>query len=141
MISIIFLIFNTTTSYAFNYSHCSKKVGFGGNGIGLYISTTSYVSSTGPCAAIAKIEDQKKNFIANNLDRLIDDSSKGNGEYLNAYLLLSGCSLGRINEAELMIQKNLQIIYGNDLDLEPEESFKSLNFLLLKHCGNHTSNV
>lgn len=134
---VVTLVLNANISFAFNWDNCSKKVGFGGNGLGLFVSTSSFVSSTGHCAAIGQVEDQKKHFIAHNLDRLIIDSSKGAGEYLSAYLLLSGCSSSKINETGIIIQKNLQSIYGNNLEKKPEESYKSIDALLTKECRYH----
>lgn len=140
-IFVVSLVFHANTSVAFNWDLCSKKVGFGGNGLGLFVSTSSFISSTGHCSAIGQIEDQKKHFIAHNLDRLIIDSSKGAGEYLSAYLLLSGCSSNKINETGIIIQKNLQSIYGNDLEKKYEESYKSIDFLLMTECRYHKSGV
>ena len=93
---LIFLLLISSSSYAFNWKKCKKEVynefspvSTTGGPIG---STLSYVSSTGGCSATAMIhEDQKKLYVAQNLDNLQIDIARGQGEYLDTYASLSGC--------------------------------------------------
>lgn len=122
--AILFL--NSATSYAYNWKRCKKEVFFSGNGVGMFISTSSYFSSTGYCSALGQIEDQKKYFIAQNLEPLIMDSARGQGEYLNAYLSLSGCNQDGLQDAGRIVQKNFIKIYGEGLQNSPEQTYGQL---------------
>lgn len=55
-------------------------------------STTSYVSSTGDCAAFAKAEEERNRFIANTITELKMESAEGYGEHVESLAQLYGCS-------------------------------------------------
>jgi hypothetical protein len=100
-----------------------------------FISSSQWTSSTGACAMVGIIEDQKKYFIAQNLEPLKIDSARGNGEYLNAYLNLSGCSQNQMPHVQKMIQNNFTNIYGTDLANSPEKSYERIEAILIGACS------
>lgn len=140
LISIILLLLSTQ-SYAYNWDKCKRDVypkydfwGLG-NGIAFFTSSSQWSSSTGACSMLGQIEDQKKYFIAQNLDNLIIDSARGNGEYVYAYAELAGCSRNARQKYSGFLQKYFTIIYGETLDNSAEQVYEKLETLGLGVCG------
>lgn len=93
-------------------------------------STSQFVSSSGSCSAVAETEFQKKYFIAQNLEPLKIDSARGRGEYLSAYLSLSGCSGNARKEYSRFLQNNFTKIYGEKLDNSSLQVYERLEWLI-----------
>lgn len=119
---VIFFVFYVSSSMAFNWDRCSDKVFFSGNGVGIFLSTSSFVSSTGSCKAIGEV-DQKKYFIAQNYEPLKIDLARGGGEYLYAYAEFFGCTGEARLEYSGYLQRNFIKIYGEKLDNSTERIF------------------
>lgn len=113
-------------SHAFNWKKCREVFFAGGNGVGIFMSTTSYVSSTSECSAIGSVENQKKLFIVHNLDMLKSDSARGEGEYINAYAYLLGCRGSYKNQVPIKFQKNFKEIFGSESIKNSEEVYGSI---------------
>lgn len=120
-------------SYSYNWNNCKKDTWDGtlnhfyGTGFFNFLTSSSqWSSSTGACSMLGQIEDQKKYFIAQNLDNLIIDSARGIGEYLNAYLSLTGCSQDSLKNTSSVIQSNFVKIYGEKLQNSPEQTYEQL---------------
>ncbi len=81
-------------SLAFNWDKCRSMINKDKSltGGGFFMSTTSFVSSVGECAMIGQADHDKKVFIVFNLDMILNDLAKGNGEYLATFIKLNGCS-------------------------------------------------
>ncbi|OFZ15271.1 MAG: hypothetical protein A2X86_08070 [Bdellovibrionales bacterium GWA2_49_15] len=108
-------------SFAFSWKRCHKEWIQSTFGTGVAISTTSFVSSTGACSAIGmNTQDQKKLFVAQNSDKLMEDSARGGGEYLSAYASLSGCLQDGRDKLPVVFQRNFVQIFGDKNPDEPE---------------------
>lgn len=134
LIILTLFLFLSHSACAYNDEKC-RKVAFEGMGWGFLVSTTSYVSSFGPCSAIGSVEHQKELFVAQNLEPLKIDSARGSGEYLNAYLNLSGCNQNKMPHVQKVIQNNFINIFGTDLTNPPEKSYDKLESVLFGACG------
>lgn len=128
----IFTIISFSNSEAIDWQKCSINVASRGNGIGLTVSTSSYLSSIGDCAMIGVAEHDKKIFIAQNLDQLKVDSARGQGEYLDAYASLSGCSKYATQKLGIAIQRNFTSVYGSKLEYTAEKSYGQIEELISK---------
>ena len=117
-------VFCRSDCFAFNYEKCSK-IGVG-NGVGYFFSTTSYVSSTGPCSMLGSVENSRKVFFAQNFDKILDDFSKGSGEYAQSFAFMNGCS----HEVQIMyprlMQKNFINLLNSYNSDQPEQTFQKL---------------
>nr|BDT28442.1 hypothetical protein BHI3_19080 [Bacteriovorax sp. HI3] len=118
----------STQSYSFDEKKC-RKISSSGNGVGLFLSTTSFVSSTGECAMIGMGENDKKVFLVNNSDPLKVDMSRGSGEYLDAYAILSGCDLKAKEYLPTLLQKNYVEIWGEE-EKETKAIYDSLEKIM-----------
>jgi Protein of unknown function (DUF3015) len=93
MIYLFLAVILSQPASAFNWRKCSRTFVSGGDGKGIFISTSSFFSSTGDCAMIGKLEHDKKVFVNNNFQLMLSDFAKGRGEYAEAYAKMHGCSL------------------------------------------------
>lgn len=112
--SIIILL--SFQSFGFNWNIC-RKYATRGNGLGYFLSTTSYVTSTGDCAMIGEKSHDEKIFFAQNFDEIKIDVARGGGEYLSAFNSYSNCQ-GQNRE----LQSSYESIFVPDI----ESSFKNL---------------
>lgn len=136
-IALIFFLLKCFPVLAFNYNKCFSK---GGSGIiTLPISLSQFVSSTGDCSAVGRLEQKKKLFFAYNLNKLKSDFSKGGGEYAMAYAELHGCgvlaqkSYGRIMQ-DLYQSVNALSEKDTDKSYEALEKLIKENKLLKNEC-------
>lgn len=89
---------------AFSVDYTSQAATFGST------SSTSYVSSTGDCAALAKADDERKMFIADSLTKLKVEAAEGQGEHLTSLATLYGCD-GRLNSGFVnMLRSNGKLL-------------------------------
>lgn len=93
-------------------------------------STSQFASSTGGCSANLKRENEVKEFVYQNFDQLMFNSSKGGGEYLNAYGGLMDCEGKAQDRLSSLFQNNFINIYGKDIDKTPEEVYESLREIM-----------
>lgn len=139
IISFIVTLNIGTTSNAFDYQKC-RRVGVG-NGAGYFLSTTSYVSSTGPCSMIGKFEHDRKIFFAENFDKILDDFARGNGEYAMTFARLSGCTQSTQTIYPKLMKKNFVPLLNSYSSELPEQTFKKLILYfetepnLIKNCN------
>lgn len=123
---LLYLIFSVSNSHAFNWKKCREVFFAGGNGVGGFMSTTSYVSSTSECSAIGNVENQKKMFIVHNLDMLKSDSARGDGEYVKAYASLFNCTKSYEVKIPSIFKDNFVKIYGDTFTSGPEDAYHSI---------------
>lgn len=134
-IFLIFCIFLIRDSYAFNWNVCRASIMGPGDitGIPGITSTTQFTSSWGECRMIGQIDNDQKVFIAQTWNQLQIDSSKGNGEYINAFAVLSGCNENGAIVLKHEMQKNFQQIYGKELDSSVEETHQEIKKLFINN--------
>jgi len=105
--------------YAFDWGKC-RSTFVSGAGEGIFISTTSYVSSTGDCSAVAINTTNKNLFIAQNVVELMEDAAKGQGQYLAYYAQMNQCDIQNYSEK---VHRNYSSIFTN---ANPENIFIKL---------------
>ena len=100
------------TAFAYNSSKCQAYKKQYLIGQRTMISSTSYISSSGPCAAIAyHSKENKKVFYVNNKLELQLDIAKGEGAYLSELNSIYSCSdKSQVNK---ILMQNYQSIYGS----------------------------
>ncbi|MCK5073810.1 MAG: DUF3015 family protein [Bacteriovoracaceae bacterium] len=130
LVFLLLCFLNISESYSFNWKEC-KGVFFSGAGVGIFISSTSYISSIGKCSAIGmNIADRKKLYIAQNKSNIQHDIAKGEGEYLNAYANLSGCD----QESSLIMARTFQrsypSIFKEDSNNSAKEIYENMNAVM-----------
>lgn len=127
-ISFFIISMMTSSAYAYSWMKCNS-----GSGVGRVVSSAQFTSSWGPCSMFGMMKrDQDKMFIVHNLDKMIIDSSRGSGEYLQAYAMASGCEKTTINHFERQTKTNFEGIYGKDAAHSPQEVYESLSRLIVK---------
>lgn len=129
-ILFLFLSIYSSNTHAFNWKKCREVFFAGGNGVGIFLSTTSYVSSSSECSAIGNVENQKKVFMVHNLDMLKSDSARGNGEYVKAYASLFNCPKSYEIKIPIILKDNFVKIYGHNSANGPESAYNSIESLL-----------
>lgn len=127
---LLYLIFSVSNAHAFNWKKCREVFFAGGNGVGVFMSTTSYVSSTSECTAIGNVENQKKMFIVHNLDMLKSDSARGDGEYVKAYASLFNCTKSYEVKIPSIFKDNFVKIYGDNFVNGPESAYNSIENIM-----------
>ena len=105
---VFVLMLNVSTSLAYNHKRCVPTMASAA-GVGVLVSTVSYVSSTGECAAIGmNKEEQAQHFYAFNQDKVLEDIAKSKGDYLASFEHILGCKVElvelRKNYAELALK-------------------------------------
>lgn len=83
-------------------------------------STSSFVSSTGNCAAFAKADDERKLFIAESLVEIKMEAAEGRGEHLSSLATLYGCENGLKSDFFQMMKSNHNTLFSNDAAKSPE---------------------
>ncbi len=124
-------------TYSFNWDKCSDK----SKGAGHYIwgmitstyGTSEFVSSTGDCAMVGQLENDRKVFIAHNLSYIQSDASRSQGEYLSAYGLLSGCSKAGVVILGKELQENFSNIFLDEINNTPMNVNNKIERLLLSN--------
>lgn len=133
-ISVIVILLLPSLCFSFDWQRCKELLPESSIGLApIFFTMTSsgqWSTSTGDCSMTSEVGIEKKLFMVQNQDRLIIDSAKGEGEYLNAYLSLSNCNSNKISKAQDVIRSNFINIYGADLNNTPEESYNSLETLI-----------
>ncbi|MFP5492922.1 MAG: DUF3015 family protein [Bacteriovoracia bacterium] len=122
-IVLLFLIFEH--AYAFDNKKCSRIM-VGGSGLGVFLSTSSYVSSTGDCAMMGQVDHDKKVFIAYNHDKLIDDFAKGSGEYSRSFARLHGCNKIGQERYPVFMKKHFKDVSRLNFESDFEKSFEKV---------------
>ncbi len=118
-------------SFAFNWSKCDRYMDKVGHIGVMMISTSSFVSSTGDCAMIGKVEQKKQTFIAVNIDQLKMEASQGEGEYLSAFSNLSSCSAVGEEYLKSTLQRNYSSIFGPESSRSASEVYSRIQDLML----------
>ena len=86
---------------------------------GASTSTSSYVSSTGDCAAFAKAEEERKMFIADSMTAIKLEAAEGQGEHVESLAMLYGCdSAGRQNFMKMMRSNHSEIFTSEKQNVE-----------------------
>tara|TARA_Y100000590_G_scaffold470768_1_gene669804 strand:- start:34833 stop:35156 length:324 start_codon:yes stop_codon:yes gene_type:complete len=93
------------------------------------VSTSSYVSSTGDCAAIGKTQEQKR-FLVQNFENLKKDISRSGGEYLTSFSKLANCDAFTLLELPNRLRINLKQIYGDDFQSNAEDVYNRISELV-----------
>nr|BDT28446.1 hypothetical protein BHI3_19120 [Bacteriovorax sp. HI3] len=128
--TIIFLLFLLCERvYPYDYKKCSSQ-GLGSlSFFGVSTSAGQFTSSTGGCSMIGQTAYDKKVFLVNNSDPLRIDISRGNGEYLDAYAIISGCDLKTREYLPVLLQKNYVEIWGEE-EKETKAVYDSLEKIM-----------
>lgn len=126
VLSIIF----SANIYSYNHRKCMMATRNWAAPFNVFLSTSSFFTSTGDCAMIGSIQERKQQFIAFNLDELKRDSAKGSGEYLDAYANLSGCSTIPNNPLSSVLKRNFIQIYGSNAEHGPEKVYNSIEQII-----------
>lgn len=100
------------SSFGYNSNACKGYLrSFGPMNPGRHmISTSSYVSSTGDCAMIGKVENDAYVFVAHNYEKIKQDFSKGRGEYSDAFVSIYGCDLEYRLPYSLLMKKKFSLL-------------------------------
>lgn len=101
--------------FAYDSAKCTRfrdKTGGWAHGTLLFSSTSSYISSTGDCSAIAyHSKENKEKYYAQNRAELQFDIAKGGGPYLAELSSLYGCENQK--QVAVKLTKNYSTIYEN----------------------------
>lgn len=127
----LLLIFYSSSSFGFNYRKCTQFMARWGYPSSL-TSATQWTSSTGACSAMASRTEEKKRFFVINYEKFQNEAAQGRGEHLYTFGLLSGCSLTKQSEFNVLLKKNYQSIFSRDYRAR---SFRQINDLALVVCG------
>ncbi|MFA6236459.1 MAG: DUF3015 family protein [Bacteriovorax sp.] len=147
--------FMASNTYAYDWDKCRRSLNKQSKNAGLYggvLTTTifpsQFSSSWGACSALGKPEVDKKAFFNDNFEMLKQDIAKGNGEYLDAFLVFYNCSILGREEFIKSSRNNYKNIFGTNRRLtlsetihpetrsseeryvRPEESYNRLNKIL-----------
>lgn len=124
-------LFSFEYAYAYKSSKCNAFIDrHNGLGVGWAMSTTSYISSIGPCAMIGMLEHDKQVFIAHNFDNLMKESAQGRGEYLQAFATIAGCDGKSKLKLPNSFQQNFKMIYEERADKDVEKVYRAINEVL-----------
>lgn len=125
-------------SLAFDAKKCANT--FGVIPIGPFVSTSSFISSTGDCSMLGLVEHDQKLFIAQSWLPLQIDIARGNGEYVDAFSEISKCnSLGKV-ELKKELQKNYSKIYSDIRSEDVEYTHSAIfnimrsDYVIAKNC-------
>lgn len=103
-----------------------------GQGWGMVVSATSFVSSTGDCSAIAmNNEERAQRFYAFNHEKVLEDIAKGGGEYYSSLSSLWNCK-----------DKNVMAARGNYaaiIRLDTVKQYAALKKLIT--CGKDENKI
>lgn len=91
-----------SNSFAFGWEKC-RRIASRGNGLGLFISTTSYLSSTSDCSMLGQVEHNQKLFIAQAYEPLQVEIARGRGEFVDAFAETSKCN----DHGKIVLMKEL----------------------------------
>jgi hypothetical protein len=113
---IILLMVLALNSHAYDSRKCGQMVFGGSHPLSMFFATTgsatSFISSTGDCAAIGyHSKENKELFYVNNELELQLDIAKGNGVYLSELVQIYGCENSSYTIKNLM--NNYDHIYSN----------------------------
>ncbi len=124
------LIFSTPSAWAYNAKNCSEKIiypkpitkdnfsnAMAMTTIGSSSSTTSYVSSTGPCKAFGSLEKQREFYIASNFVEIKKQAAQGGGEYVDALSSYYGCK-GDSRALPKALKSHYAEIFNDKSDLQ-----------------------
>ena len=94
-------------------------------------STTSYVTSTGDCAAFAKAEEERTNYIAETITTLKAEAAEGQGEHITSLARLYGCKNTVQPEFINMVKSNHSAIFTDSKEATPSDvSFQIIEKLM-----------
>lgn len=119
------VLFVSAHAAAFDWRRCqTTEVVSRDSASGLTLDGSSsmmqFTSSWGGCSAIGMREERTK-FIAENSERVVTDSARGAGEYVEIVAALSGCDLKSRMAFAQAVQSNFELIYQDRIfDLDPD---------------------
>lgn len=116
---------------AYNHRKCMRGTHSYSGVVGLSVSSSSFLSSTGDCAMIGTVEQKKQTFIAINIDQLKIEVSQGEGEYLSAFSNLSSCSAAGEEYLKSTLQLNYSSIFGPESSRSASEVYSRIQDLML----------
>lgn len=93
-------------------------------------STTSYVSSTGDCAAFAKAEEERFHYIAETMVELKMEASEGQGEHITSLANLYGCNSKAQPTFIEMMKSNHAKIFSSSINNSAEVTEKITDSLM-----------
>jgi hypothetical protein len=107
-------------------------------------STSQFLTSTGDCRLIGGVStEDKKYFIADNADQLMNDIVRAEGDYLEAVAFLYECEKKSFDQLARSLQKNVTTLFGKNLDYSPAkvsdelDSFIGSDLDLQKICSGN----
>jgi hypothetical protein len=117
--TLLLFVYFISSAQAYDWDKCRRslekqKKAAGLNG-GFATTTTfpvQYTSSWGACSAIGKPEDDRKAFFNDNFIMLVTDFSRGNGEYMKAFMGFYKCSDNGEEEFIKTVRSNYEVIFG-----------------------------
>ncbi|MFT6069644.1 MAG: hypothetical protein ACJAT2_001575 [Bacteriovoracaceae bacterium] len=129
VLGLLFVMYSGV-SFAYDGSKCMGALKKGGSW-GWLTSSSQFLSSWGQCSMIGLApQERPKFFVAQNVDKLIIDSAKGEGEYLASFSKLASCDAYTSQKLPDRLQNNLKQIYGDDLQNDAQEVYKRISELV-----------
>lgn len=131
LLMLIFILGNSPKAFAFNWGKCKRGGLDTRGGIGTMVgasllnmttSSAQFLTSTGECAMLGVMENDKKVFIADNLDRMKDEFAKGSGEYSSSFARMHGCLQSGQTHFLKIMKKN----YQSFREIETKSDFDKL---------------
>lgn len=89
--------------------------------IGGLMSTTSYVTSTGPCRAIGMAHEERVKYIAATQDQLKMELSIGQGEHTIALASVFGCNTSGRSEFGRILRSKYSQVFNSDSNQSPQK--------------------
>lgn len=111
LIRYFFIFGCVSNSLAIDWEKCLEAAG-GTPFINTFITTTSYVSSTGGCSATGSVKHDSKVFFAQNYFDIQVDIARGGGDYLESFLAISKTNSSKKLRSRL--QGNFDYIYSSN---------------------------
>lgn len=125
----------SSSAKAFDWKKCSEQRLGDFGPLGIFSSTTSFVSSFGDCSMLGKeIKDQQKLFFVQNYESLQKDIARGSGEYIETLTHLFAVSSINTKEFKKELQLNYQQIYSNSVT-DVEDVYNKISEIALKVSG------
>lgn len=94
-------------------------------------SSTQFSSTYGDCSIWANNDQwlRRESYVAENMGSLRNDAARGEGEYLDSFMFLSGCPATSKSQFSKLLHENYSVLFNSDEDW----GFASDVDVLVKH--------
>lgn len=117
--------------HGFNWERCETIINKSSiQGEGVFTSTSGYSSSTGECSMVGKSDHDTKAFYVDNKQKVIDDITRGQGEYLKALLKIMSCTPIEYKIVTYVLKNN----FGNLMVMDTKNQYKFIKSQCKKFC-------